>query len=52
MWQIGYWVAEAVLSRADSRKRGSVIKHFIAAADVGGKHPSSCFCANLDLLPL
>ncbi len=32
--QIANWVAETVLSREDSRKRATIVKHFIGVADV------------------
>lgn len=32
--QMSDWVADAVLSREDPRRRAAVIKHFVAVAEV------------------
>lgn len=39
--KISDWVAEIILERDDSRRRASVVKNFIAVADVGA-HPRQC----------
>jgi len=38
--KIANWVAETVLAKDDSRRRASIVKNFIAIADVGPNPPN------------
>lgn len=42
------WVADAVLSREDPRRRAAVIKHFVAVAEV--RHKITPGCVRTDIL--
>ena len=43
--QIANWVVDSVLTPEDSKKRGTILKHFISVADVSSTH-------NMTSLPL